>query len=496
MSDESTAKPRPDGASASPNEPHAPSAPPPTMDLVSRALAPYAAHLRGAHRDPASEARFIEATTPRDLARARAIGRQRTADDVLAWWRHEDAFERFAETASEDAMDAARTLATRWPDISARAARALADRLADWCVLPQAEAVVCGPAFDAFARHWCTADVAALDRIDAGSGAALIALRATTVDRDEAPPWPPLETPDSVAAALLREHANRCTEAALERAADHARGALADALERDAADVIPDALLDPGEEPAWARLVPALPVADDRAFLTALAHTATRFGDVQPATLAAALAASPEQRSLRAASLGVALLADGAPPLRPSGWVHRLAARPEAAPPERPSRGTWIHSLALVAGACSWATLVALAQRVEGPSTVAALLEERDDWDDFDAPGEGELPTLWWRVMVLAEALSGTSTAAIREALIDAGADGGDDDTDASVDTLLRRVFDDAVSVVEATATRRSVEGSPMSGYAHGLNDGVGEAYGDVYSPADPFSGRPRDEDA
>ena len=127
---------------------------------------------------------------------------------------------------------------------------------------------------------------------------------------------------------------------------------------------------------------------------------------------------------------------------------------------------------AAVAVDADWTVPAGLSKVPGLGAAVAALLPERD-WLDFDAPGEGELPSLWRDALVLAGLWDVEWTK--RWAELGAPAP----ETTDPFDLLLGY----PIPTGQASA-------SMLSSYSHGLHDGTAESYGGVYSPHDPFSDR------
>ncbi|MFT4703538.1 MAG: hypothetical protein ACI81R_001230 [Bradymonadia bacterium] len=128
-------------------------------------------------------------------------------------------------------------------------------------------------------------------------------------------------------------------------------------------------------------------------------------------------------------------------------------------------------------GAASWRDIIALSAATTLPAEVDRALSEETDWLSFEAPGEGVLPVIWRDAMRLHPAWD-CEWATRFERLLD--------EATPSVDETL----DAYPSPYAASATRLNTDQSPLSSYTHGLNDAIEEAYGDVFSPADPFSQR------
>ncbi len=120
--------------------------------------------------------------------------------------------------------------------------------------------------------------------------------------------------------------------------------------------------------------------------------------------------------------------------------------------------------------------------RIAGMPALEARLGEllkRCDWSSFDAPGEGDLPDLWRDGLIVAGLWSPHWQRVWAESF-----EADDEACGSAVDVL--RGYSDPGQVRAASA---------HSSYSHGLHDGTAEAYGDVYSPNDPFSERKHKRD-
>ncbi|MFT6399873.1 MAG: hypothetical protein ACJAYU_004643 [Bradymonadia bacterium] len=121
-----------------------------------------------------------------------------------------------------------------------------------------------------------------------------------------------------------------------------------------------------------------------------------------------------------------------------------------------------------------WRCVANIAGLPDLETRLADLLGQRD-WSSFDAPGEGDLPDLWRDALVVAGAWSSAWQEIWSRAF-------DDHDTPQTPVEVLRGYSD----------SRQEGSASAHSSYTHGLHDGTSEAYGDVYSPHDPFSARHR----
>lgn len=124
-----------------------------------------------------------------------------------------------------------------------------------------------------------------------------------------------------------------------------------------------------------------------------------------------------------------------------------------------------------------WTCVARLAARDDLEARLTALLDERD-WDSFDAPGEGDLPSLWRDALIVAGKWSPTWQTIWSERF--------DEDEGAESPTAILRGYSEPSTSPPLSA---------HSSYSHGLHDSTSEAYGDVYSPHDPFSERNRSDD-
>jgi hypothetical protein len=138
-------------------------------------------------------------------------------------------------------------------------------------------------------------------------------------------------------------------------------------------------------------------------------------------------------------------------------------------------------------GGLGWALVLQVAAREDLQSTIQELIDDGEtDWSDFDAPGEGSLPSLWMRALFTA----GYRDSRWMNVLTSVDNELQIPDHKAEIADVLAEYASPAL----ATESRLGLHESPMSSYAHGLHDAVGEAYGDVWSAADPFSVRKRSE--
>jgi hypothetical protein len=152
-----------------------------------------------------------------------------------------------------------------------------------------------------------------------------------------------------------------------------------------------------------------------------------------------------------------------------------------------PTRTMLVDIPASALGALGWPLVLQIADRHDLHDSLTTLIEhDPTDWADFDAPGEGSLPSLWMRALFAAGLLD--QTWRTRLALIDSELQMPDPDAE------IPDVLSGYASLALASESRLGLDESPMSSYAHGLHDAVGEAYGDVWSAADPFSVRKRSE--
>lgn len=163
------------------------------------------------------------------------------------------------------------------------------------------------------------------------------------------------------------------------------------------------------------------------------------------------------------------------------GWCARCA-KPDTRPPE----------IALVQDAIGWldgppwTEVLRLAGRPGLLAEVTSCLA-RPDVHGFDGAGEGRLPALWARALRVhrAQPPDWQALADVVEAA------GGDREEWEELGELpMAELLDPLASPRTASELRRQADLSPMSSYAHGLNDGIAEAYGDTWAPADPFSTR------
>lgn len=172
-------------------------------------------------------------------------------------------------------------------------------------------------------------------------------------------------------------------------------------------------------------------------------------------------------------------------PLTPDALLKcasALAVAPRLDPVDALTSGLADH-----ASIPSWRFVLGLAQAPGVIPALEALLLDAHWWD-FDAPGEGELPRLWSRVLVLA----GGWTTSLGAALVDlAHATGNDPEPWWTLSSPS--LFDvlEPLPSPHAAGEMHTEALSALSSYHHGLQDGTQEAYGDVHAPWDPFSQRP-----
>lgn len=177
-----------------------------------------------------------------------------------------------------------------------------------------------------------------------------------------------------------------------------------------------------------------------------------------------------------------------------AGWADRLASRYPAAAASRAapvSRSEALRRLLESVRPSSadpplvpppfadgedpdWTVPASMAVVSDLEARLSRLIPTRD-WAAFEAPWEGELPSLWRDALVIAGNWS--PTWADRMAAFD-------------LDPLESS---DPCDVLLGYAERRAARDvSPLSSYSHGLHDGTAECYGGVHSARDPFSDRGR----
>lgn len=152
------------------------------------------------------------------------------------------------------------------------------------------------------------------------------------------------------------------------------------------------------------------------------------------------------------------------------------------------AEGTWLQLLDLEhieeeGVALSWWDLLAARCTADFVERLSALLHMDLDWFDFDAPGEGDLPTHWFRVLEL----YGWSLEEIRQ-FFDVAMEGREDAEDwweervQEYGTWLASYPPPSDFDFDSEGDRSQLRGA--------LHEGIDEAFGDVFSPHDPFSVR------
>lgn len=115
-------------------------------------------------------------------------------------------------------------------------------------------------------------------------------------------------------------------------------------------------------------------------------------------------------------------------------------------------------------GTPPWPVMLGLSVAPRLVEAVAALVGSGTDWVSFDAPGEGNLPRVWSHLLVLA----GRWDSATRAGFVELGATGLP-----AVGVQVGDLAAEWPSADDALAGAGTV-----SSFAHGLHDGVQEAYG------------------
>lgn len=242
--------------------------------------------------------------------------------------------------------------------------------------------------------------------------------------------------------------------------------------------------------PVWANARPLTWLAPDEALLDGWIQPAA--GALGPAATVRLLAAALRTLPLLDALASVPWIHEGPPRLaalagywspgvlHAEGLARVLRDAHFAVAPELPAYEALVARPAAWSGTAAWTEVVRLANRPDLARDVEDLLPQQPDWGDFDAPGEGALPRLWAAAMCLAA----PQDARWRHwfATFEEGRALAAEDAEA--------LWSGWPSPRASEEQRAGLAGSPMSSYVHGLHDGVAEAYGDVYSQADPFSAR------
>ncbi len=436
--------------------------------------------------------RLAEGRTRRDAeaaafdANATALQRQRSAqwlkvslDASLAdaWTR--EAPQRLIEAISPAAHRALRRLC-ELPEPPARTARSfLIDQLGRFGVVAgDREQLVVNPhAVARIAAVVCPIDSEpwrAASPDDDGAAARLVAPSAAAASLPSGDP-PPAGAPVALQVAAL-QHASAA-------ASDTAVGAMAGALRRAWAHAAfasghppappPSLLADATGGPPWWRHVNWAPLLEADGDVLAACVDAT--GSRVPPSVrgrAFAYAGSAATEWLRLAADEPPALPPGLQTSTPFDELQLLAWLRGAVPAlEDPA------AVLLSSAPASSAALLALAAWRELPGFVEAQLAMDRDWLDFDAPGEGSLPSRWRDALRLSPAWSADWAGRFEELL--------DETTPTPADVLGA-----APCPSVADAGHHGVQTGPMSGYTHGIIDEIEEAYGDVHAPADPFSKR------
>ena len=131
----------------------------------------------------------------------------------------------------------------------------------------------------------------------------------------------------------------------------------------------------------------------------------------------------------------------------------------------------------------SWLDVLALAALDDAEERVEALLSGGEDWLDFDALGEGELPLPLYRAL----RLRGVPHASLVETLGGHLGEEGDDWLEERAEEGWRWLAA-YPEPLDLAMTRPTTERGL-------LHEGIDEAFGDVFSPRDPFSVRENPED-
>ena len=137
----------------------------------------------------------------------------------------------------------------------------------------------------------------------------------------------------------------------------------------------------------------------------------------------------------------------------------------------------------------SWLAVVRASAADDLDRRARELLAGMDDPFDFDAPWEGELPA----TLILVLRLAGWPDDAIRALFVEASPGHGGEELEASLDADLGvPLAERFAGCVPPAAVPDGGELGREDTRAAGVHEGIGEAFGDVFSPSDPFSVRRR----
>lgn len=132
----------------------------------------------------------------------------------------------------------------------------------------------------------------------------------------------------------------------------------------------------------------------------------------------------------------------------------------------------------------SWLDLMAAAAMPDLVARIVALLDDGDDdWLDFDAPGEGTWPLHLYRALRLA-GHDHPSACAILGPLLANSPERDDwlEEQDHPLDTWLAAYPEPLMTIGDEDRAKPEERGL--------MHEGIDEAFGDVFSPHDPFSVR------
>jgi hypothetical protein len=180
--------------------------------------------------------------------------------------------------------------------------------------------------------------------------------------------------------------------------------------------------------------------------------------------------------------------------LDPQGLLQRCLALVPEALLAMPRRDALVERAADLTGHRPWTLGVRLALDPGVAAEVDDLLSLDTDWSDFDAPGEGTLPLFWASVLAVGGQLD--EARADRLAALDPAIEARREAAAAAPDDLSVWVQDwvSPRACARAAGATGLMDGpsTGAAGFEHGLRDGIAEAFGDVWSPRDPFSQRSR----